>query len=163
MELSGTMIDGTAILYQESAWTGKKKLTVNGTCAVKVGKKLFRSEQNGATVDYTVKGNFLLGVTVEANNGQTVLLAKNTWYDWIMIFLPILGVGVGVFGGAIGGGLSALFCILGALINANLSRSKLPLPLRIVLQVVVAVVVNAIWFALYFVCAMLILKVALFA
>ena len=82
------------------------------------------------------------------------VLVKNKWYDWVLIFLPMVGIVVGVAGcGAIGGGLSAFFGLLGAFVNATLLRSKLSMPIRILLCIAVFAVVSAVWFLLYLVIA----------
>lgn len=114
------------------------------------------------TVNYLVKGNFVTGVTIVSSKKETIVLAKNKWYDWIMIFLPILGMAVGVaLCGAIGGALSALFTFSGAIINAIISRSKIPLGGKIPLQLLVTVGVNAIWFACWYVIAVVILSMTI--
>lgn len=155
MNLSGVMIDGAEIEVRQSFWTGKTDLKVNGTPAMKLGARQFRTEEEGAAVRYTVKGNLFSGFTVEADNGNSVLLSKNTWYDWVMIVLPVLGIVFGAFCGVIGGVLSVLFGCFGAYINAHLIRSRLSLPPRILLQVFTAVAAVAVWFGLYLCCLLL--------
>lgn len=160
MIVEKTLEDGRHIEYFESFWTGRRKLSIDGKELEKVGRRIFRDNENGSMVEYTAKGSFLTGVTLISNEGENYVLAKNKWYDWVMIFLPLLGIFFAVFCGAVGGGLGALFCVLGAVINAFIARSSLPVPVKIILQIVVALAVNAIWFALYFVVAVFILAIA---
>lgn len=158
MELSVQNSDGKYILYKESPWTGRRKLFIDGKEAVKVAKKTFRVEEEEGTVDYTIKGSFISGVSVSTSKGENIVLAKNAWYDWLFICLPYLGVVFGVaFCGALGGGLSAFFCTLAAIINANISRCKLSRVLKILVQIIVTIIANAIWFVIYFVIATFIL------
>lgn len=160
MIVEKTLEDGRHIEYFESFWTGRRKLSIDGKELEKVGRRIFRDNENGSMVEYTAKGSFLTGVTLISDKGENYVLAKNKWYDWVMIFLPLLGIFFAVFCGAVGGGLGALFCVLGAVINAFIARSSLPVPVKIILQIVVALAVNAIWFALYFVVAVFILAIA---
>lgn len=147
-------VNGVLYLYEENFWTGKKSLTANGVPLTKIGKKQFSVTKEDGTASYiTVKGNFLSGVSLLMPEGEFVLV-KNKWYDWVLIFLPMVGIVVGVAGcGALGGGLSALFGFLGAFVNATLLRSKLSMPIRILLCIAVFAVVSAVWFLLYLVIA----------
>ena len=147
-------VNGVLYLYEENFWTGKKSLTANGVPLPKIGKKQFSVTREDGTASYiTVKGNFLSGVSLLMPEGEFVLV-KNKWYDWVLIFLPLVGIVVGVAGcGAIGGGLSALFGFLGAFVNATLLRSKLSMPVKIPLCIVVFAVANVVWFLLYLVIA----------
>ena len=188
MELSVKDEDGTYYLYNESFWTSKKSLTVDGVAATKLSKRTFRverlaksSENNGidgqnteisytydgapteksATEieDFDVKGNFLTGVSLVSNKGRTIVLAKNKWYDWLMIFFPVIGMPFGaIFCGAIGAFFSALFTMLAAVLNANIARSKKPFAVKIPLQIVIGVIANALWFAVWYIIAVLILS-----
>ncbi len=146
--------NGVLYLYEENAWTGKRSLTVNGVPLTKTGKRQFSVTKEDGTVSYiTVKGSFLSGISLLTSEGEVVLV-KNKWYDWVFIFLPLVGIVVGVAGcGAIGGGLSAFFGLLGAFVNATLLRSKLSMPVKILLCIVVFAVVSAVWFLLYLVIA----------
>ena len=96
-----------------------------------------------------MKGNFITGVTLIEGDGNNIVLAQNKWYEWVLIFLPLLGLGVGILGGAIGGGLSALFCLLCAGINATILRSNVKFGLKIAGCIFMAVVMNLAWFLIY--------------
>ena len=61
------------IVYEESFWTGKKSVSINGTPLEKISKKQFRL-QDGGTV--TVSGNFLQGACLNLN-GETIRLTPN--------------------------------------------------------------------------------------
>lgn len=144
-----TETDGNVYEYTENIWTGKKELTFNGVSLQKFDKKTFIVNGNDSTMRMIkVKGNFLTGVTLIAEWGN-IVMAKNKWYDWLLIFLPVFGLFVGIFGGAIGGGLSGLFGVLGCYFNANVLRSRLSLPLKILVCILIFVAANAAWILIY--------------
>jgi hypothetical protein len=142
-------IDGVSYSYQESFWTGKKSLIVNGSPAIKCGRSLFTlaAPESDAV---QVKGSFLSGVSLYFGSGKVVVLEKNTWWEWILIIFPLLNIGAGVFGGLIGGCLSALFGGAGSIINASILRGDIRLWERIVLCILVIVVVSFSWLLIYF-------------
>ena len=138
--------EGRVYDYTENVWTGKKELTLDGVPLEKINKKTFSVKDDaGNARPLEVKGNFLTGVTL-TDNGKNIVLAKNKWYEWVLIFLPCLGIALGILCGAIGGGLSALCCLLGAVLNANILRGKSSLAVKIIACVAVFVVCNAVWF-----------------
>ena len=49
--------DCGTILYEESVWTGKRKLFLNGKELTKVNKKTFVYEENGEKKEFIVEGN----------------------------------------------------------------------------------------------------------
>lgn len=157
MELSKQSESGVYLLYTESFWTGKRRLTVDGKEAAKIAKKMFRAEGEDGSVDYTVKGSFLTGVTVTSSGGERIVLAKNSWYDWLILFLSFAGIVVGVLCGMVGAAFSAICCVLAAIFNATISRSRLNLALKILLHIVIIALANAVWFGMYCVVVMLVL------
>lgn len=161
MELSAASKTGTAILYQENFWTGKKALIINGTPATKIGKKQFSfTAADGKATFYTVQGSFISGVKVEISDPkETVVLAQNMWYDWVILVLSLVGILPGViFCGAVGGFFSALCCFLAAVFNMTIARSKMNFALRLLLQIVIIALANAVWVGLWFVIVVLLLN-----
>lgn len=148
MKLTGRSASGAEITYEENFWTGKRKLYVDGAEIAKADRKTFVKEED-AKHYYCIRGNFISGVTVMAD-AEEIVLCKNLWYEWILIFFPLAGVVFGVgFGGAIGGGLSALFCMTCAVCNAILLRSNLSKPVSAILCIALGVVVNAAWIGIW--------------
>lgn len=99
-------VDEQVYLYTESIWTGKKELIINGTKLQKIGKNRFIDGEK----NYFIKGHFLKGVTLITPDKE-VVLSKYTWYEFIMIYLPLASFALGIFCGAIGGGLCGMFSI----------------------------------------------------
>ncbi len=102
------------IVYDESIWTSKKTLTVNGVQAQPLSKKEFLA--NGKKV--CLNGNVYTGVSLYIDNQAIQLSPKPKWYELILALLPIfflLTWGNSVFlcaifpvvGGALGGALGA--------------------------------------------------------
>lgn len=52
------------LTLDESFWTGKKNLSVNGVALQKSGKNVFEYEQDGQKYTVILKGNFLTGATL---------------------------------------------------------------------------------------------------
>lgn len=61
------------IVYEESAWTGKKTLTVNGVVAEKINKHTFKTE-NGDV--FATHGSVLQGLTLKINDEPSFLVIK---------------------------------------------------------------------------------------
>ncbi len=109
------------IVYDESAWTGKKAISIGGTPLEKLSKKEFKM-QNGTTV--TANGGFLQGASLDINGEKIEVIPRIKWYEIVLCVLPFLFVVIWgnvtalcriipIVGGAIGGGISGLFSVLG--------------------------------------------------
>ena len=129
------------IVYEESFWTNKKSLTVNGVSASKISKKAFQMP-DGKTA--TVQGNFISGACLLVDSEWIRLTPKLKWYEIALAVIPFILIMVWgnvvalcqivpVVGGAIGGGLSALFSVAGLVL---IKRAK-PIWLKIVIAVAV--------------------------
>lgn len=138
-------VDNKHFLYNENMLSGKKSLSVDGKEATKARKNMY-TLSTGESV--TVKGSFLSGVKLSMQ-GKEIVLLKNKWFEWILIFLPFLYLCIGLFGGAIGGGLSGLFAAIAAYSNAAVLRGKLNITVKILLCLLVTVVLYFVWFGIY--------------
>ncbi|MGN1103778.1 MAG: hypothetical protein ACI4QI_02780 [Candidatus Coproplasma sp.] len=104
-------IDGNPLTYEESFWTGRRKLTYCGKELKRVNNKKFvlepRSEGEEA-VEFTVSGNIFKGVRVSASVfAEPVKVTKPlSWVDYVLVTIPIIP---SVFFGLIGGAIGALF------------------------------------------------------
>ena len=145
--------NGQEFVLEEGFWTGKKKLYVDGEEAQCKNKKSF--VLNEETI--TLKGNFLTGASINYKN-EEIVLCKNAWYEWILIFLPFANFLVGVFFGAVGGFLSALASICCAVTNAYILRSKGNLVVKVFLCLILFIVFSALWFLIVLYIAQLITK-----
>lgn len=111
------------IVYEESAWTGKKKITYNGIVLEKVNKTTFRYMENGEEKVAYLRGNFLTGAYLYINDVNVCIIESAKWYEYAMaVFIfafviiwgavPQLVAIVPLVGGAIGGAISGLIAIL---------------------------------------------------
>ena len=111
------------IKYNESFWSGKKELSINGKSFYKVGKNKYSYGSGEDLIEAYLIGNFISGVKVIIGNESIQVIPKSKVYEWILAFIPFrfiltwgyvpvlvsvfLVVG-GAIGGAISGGLGAL-------------------------------------------------------
>lgn len=128
-------------VYEESVWTGKKELFLNGEKLEKNSKNVFFMSNGDAVY---LKGNSLSGVNVTINDETFPLMSALKWYDILLSLLPFILVLiwgnsrglvniVPIVGGAIGG----LFGGLGTGINLLLSKSIKNIWLKIVITILV--------------------------
>ncbi len=107
------------VTYEESFWTGKKKILVDGQEASKVNKKTFRL--NDLTME--LKGNYVQGVKLMCNGQVHTVVRATYWYEYLLALLPFLFVMIWgnspalcqifpIVGGAIGGAVSCVMLIL---------------------------------------------------
>lgn len=104
-----------AVLYEESFWTGKKTLYVNGKSIYAVSKNEFVYEEE----QFVINGNFLKGTYLVHNNQNYEIFAKTMWYEYVLALIPIifdiiwgnswdLFLLLPVVSGALGGGICGI-------------------------------------------------------
>ena len=135
--------------YEESVWTGKQELFLNGEKLEKNSKNVVFMSNGDAVY---LKGNSLSGVHITINGETFILLVALKWYDILLSLLPFILVLIwgnsrylvnivpiigGVIGGGLGGGIGGLFSGLGAAINVFLSRNIKNIWLKIALTILV--------------------------
>lgn len=108
------------VSYEESLWTGKKTLYVNGVACRKVSKTQFAYSDGEKEQFITVNGNSFKGVTLKMEEGEFIVEKKPAWYEYVLSFFalilvitwgnsPALVEKFVVVGGAIGGAIAGLF------------------------------------------------------
>lgn len=119
------------IIYEESFWTGKKEITINGQKLTKIDKMLFSyvdEEQKTKYVNLT--GNYISGTKISVDNNNIQITPKPKWYECVLAILifvvtliwansAALCSIVPIVGGAIGGAISGAMSIIALLLMKN--------------------------------------------
>ena len=103
------------LVYNESFWTGKKTLTVNGVDAQSISKKEYMINGKKALL----KGNYFTGINLYIEGEPVRLSPKPKWYEiffaiFPLVFLLTWGNSASlcaifpVVGGALGGALGGI-------------------------------------------------------
>lgn len=107
------------IVYEESFWSGKKRVTINGIKLKKVSKTTYTGIVNEQVVKVTIMGNFLRGCYLYVDDEYYLISEAAAWYEYVLGMLPLLLVIIWgnsvtlcsiipVVGGAIGGAIAGL-------------------------------------------------------
>ncbi|MGN1373246.1 MAG: hypothetical protein ACI4VK_04270 [Candidatus Coproplasma sp.] len=102
-------VEGKPLTYEESFWTGKRRLTWCGKELKRVNNRQFVLEpqsEGEEAVEFAVNGNIFKGVTISsaAFSGAVTVRKPLTWVEYVLVILPIIpSVLFGAIGGAIGG------------------------------------------------------------
>lgn len=134
------------IVFDENFWTGKKKLSINGTLLNKVARRKYSLNHDGAEKEVTLVGNYLAGSSIEIDGEKIQLTPRIKWYEMIIpiIFAAILlfwGTSVElckivpILGGAIGGAINGIFTIL----NIFCVKSVRKIYLKIIIAIVIGI------------------------
>ena len=133
------------ITYEESAWTGKKKIAFDGIPLQKINKTTFQyqpvaddpfahadaSAETAAEtaannpaepLTVTVKGSYVGGVSLLVNGETITLTAKASVLDIVLGVIPAVLFFCLIIGGAIGGGLGALIGMGLTILNKNIKK-----------------------------------------
>ncbi len=115
------------IVYEESAWTGKKSICVNGVPLKKTAKNTYCLSEGDVCINFVVQGNYVKGSRLVVEGREIQVTQPVKWYEVAMsvaIFALVLVWGnmpalvsiLPVVGGAIGGAISGLFMILNLIV-----------------------------------------------
>lgn len=137
---------GKEIEYEESFWTGKRKITIDGVLLEAVDKKSFNYNQN----TYKVKGNILFGVKLIGEN-EIIIVPKLKVWEYILIMLPLILVFIG---GATGAIIGMLFAIV---IATKLRKAK-----NIIIKILFSLAMTGLAYLVWYIFAITIL-VALYS
>lgn len=118
------------ISYDESVWTGKKTITINGIVLVKQKKDVYLFDDGQTQTYVQVKGSLLTGVKVVFGSDAVQVLRAPTWYETVcsvLIFMLVLVWGntpalcaiVPIVGGAIGAAISGAMAVVNLMIMRN--------------------------------------------
>lgn len=106
------------LVYEESFWTGKKKIILNNQELQKIDKTTFQYlDAEGKAKNLYLTGNFINGVQARFDNQNFRITSATKWYEYTLAILgfvlmliwsnsPDLCAIFPMVGGAIGGGIS---------------------------------------------------------
>lgn len=92
------------LIYQEGFWTGKRTISYDGTPLTKVKRNIYEYKKDEVAENFEIKGNQLVGVTINMFGNNVEVSRKLTWYEIVLsvlVFLPCILFGA--VGGAVGG------------------------------------------------------------
>lgn len=124
MKHSSLLSDGKVVTYEESFWTGKKKIKIDGVLLNQTSKKEFQYEEK----TYKLSGNFITGAKLVGEKTIVVVPNLKTW-EYILACLPLIMV---FLGGAIGGLFGALFAMTSILVMRNCKNTFVKVLLSLV-------------------------------
>ena len=115
------------IIYDESFWTGKKNVIVNGQYLTKTDKNTFLYSNGQQSQYFILSGNFIKGASLTFGQQTIQLTPPIKWYELllpIIAFIALLFWGtiptlVAIFplvGGAIGGLIDGIGSVTSALV-----------------------------------------------
>lgn len=108
--------------YNESFWTGKKKIVVNGKQLKKVGKNQYSYVNGEESIYAKINGNFFTGASLVIKGEVIEVVPKTKPLEWVLVIVPLVFILVwgnvpflcaifpmigGIIGGAIAGGILA--------------------------------------------------------
>lgn len=111
------------IIYDESIWTGRKIITINGTKLKKSYKNTFSYDYNDQHYIVNLKGNIMTGNYIYINGELVRLFPKTKWWEYMLVFLPFIFVIVWssipatveifpLIGGFMGGAIAGVIAIV---------------------------------------------------
>ena len=121
------------ISYEESFWTGKKIIKINGVQLTKIKGRIFSYQKDGKSINVEVKGSFLTGVKLLIEGNEILLMPSPKWYEYLIVIagfmfnviwsnVVTLCEIVPIVGGAIGGALYALAGLCALIIGKNVKK-----------------------------------------
>lgn len=129
------LADGRQLIYQESFWTGRKKIFIDGEQIERVDKKHYQFNNHS----WLLKGNFIMGAHLEYNGNKIVLVDKLNVFQYIMVLLPMIALAI------LGGVIGALIGAFSTYFLAATFRSIKNILLQILLFLVTSVAAYYIW------------------
>jgi hypothetical protein len=134
------LADGRQLIYQESFWTGRKKIFIDGEQIERINKKYYQFNNHS----WLLKGNFIMGAHLEYNGSKIVLVDKLNVFQYMMVLLPVIALAF------LGGVIGALIGAFSTYFLAATFRSIKNILLQILLFAVTSVAAYYIWLTFAF-------------
>ena len=142
------IIEEKEYVYEESFWTGKKELSINGVKCNKIDKKTFVEKDTKNVM--IVKGSFLTNIKLERTNGD-IYLKKNGGLEWTFFFLSFIVaiMSFALLSGAIGGGLGGALAVVAIYVNTIILMTNMHKAVKIIACTSVIIGACIIWWLIY--------------
>jgi len=104
LKINNELTNKKQLEYEESFWTGKKTITYDGVILSKIKHNIYEYSKGEVKEQVKIKGNQLIGITLDMFDNEIEILRKLTWYEYLMaiiVFIPCILFGL--IGGVIGG------------------------------------------------------------
>ena len=140
------------ITYQESVWTGKKTFLFDGIPLVKIDKTTYElpATADSPAITATVKGNFIMGLTMTIGDEVILLSEKPAVSDYILGGLPAVLFLIFIMQGAIGGAIAGVMAMGGLILMKTRPNMKQKLLISLGSSAVIVVIgVALILYAIY--------------
>lgn len=142
MKILSQTNDGRKVEYEESFWTGKKRIIIDNIVLNKISKKEYMCNDT----KYILSGSYLFGAKLESLDEDIILVRKLNVLEWILVVLPLVLVFIG---GAIGGALGVASAITIATIVRKVNN--------VILKILVSLAITAVSIGLWWFIAILLL------
>ena len=121
------------LIYTENSFSGKKSLIYNGEKLNKVAKNVFEYVEDGTSYKFTLKGNTVMGVTVNMFEKDVQVVEKASPLIWVFTILILIPCFLfGAVGGAVGGLGMVTYIYLARLVPKTWQKILLGLSFMIV-------------------------------
>lgn len=108
--------------YEEGFWTGKKTIKYNGITLNKIKRNVYEYSEGETKELFQIKGNQVLGITIEMFGNSIELLRKLKNYE---MFLSILILIPCLLFGAVGGGIGGVLTFTNLTLIRNFEKTSL--------------------------------------
>ncbi len=105
------------IVYNESFWTGKKDITIDGKPLVKLARNVYRYNDGEKDINVQIKGSFLNGISFIIEGRTIQVTPKPKWYEHVLAWMTVAFVAV--WGGS--PQLCSIFPIIGGAIGCAIA------------------------------------------
>ena len=124
------------IVYEESPWTGKKTLLINGKYLTKTGKKTFSYSNGDEKQQFAIGGDFLRGAHITDGKEKIQLTRPIKWYELLLPIITFIALLVWasvpslvlifpLVGGAIGGLIGGICMVVSMLVMKSIKNVSL--------------------------------------
>lgn len=145
------------LIYEESFWTGKRKITYGDIECQKENKLTYSYNTGEEESKYIyIKGSQFTGISLNLDGNIITVLPKTAWWEYTLVGVLVFVSLFFVLGGALGGGLAALIGMTALLVNRYMKKTFLRVLIPIAMFAVYALIVFIVAFFVGFTVGLLV-------